>query len=95
MKKRTLIPRAYASAREYLMDVINSPAGSEREKVRIALELLRGEDGSTARRSRLGKKQQVAEAARAAGIGRFATPPPPPKLVVDNSPPPRPKKPGS
>jgi hypothetical protein len=82
--RNTALQKApFETPAEFLLALINDPRTGMDLKVRAAVATMRVE----ARRQRAlpvpGKKESAAEAAREAGVGRFATPSAP-QLVVDN-----------
>lgn len=67
---------------EYMLSIINDPGADPARRDRMAAAAAPFCHPRVAE-NRFGKKDQQAEAAKAASTGRFA-PRPPPKLVVDN-----------
>lgn len=73
----------FQDAHEFAMNVINDSSASMDDKVRLAIAVMPYQRPKLAE-APAGKKTTAADAAKAASVGRFATPTGP-KLVADNT----------
>lgn len=79
----TIESKRFKTALEFAMATINDAGADMADKVRLAIAAMPFQHPKLADVGQ-GKKEQAAEAAKAAGSGRFAAPAPP-KLAVDNT----------